>query len=146
MKTSKNLKLKKGDIVYYISQYGDKLSLIANGYDGDSIKEFERVGSVITKVERPIQYKTIYEAPEPILDQKEKEYLETLIRPFKDDVLTIAKVGNLRFSFIQISYKDFEDGSTLNLHLPRFQGNSMYKGMEPDREYTINELGLFEGE
>ena len=140
--------LKKGDIVYLAD--GHNVVVDTDCFDTKTLPrlvthiEYKPSYGSVVKVERPVKYETIYEAPKQILDQREKEYLEAVIRPFKDDVLNIAKVGNLRFSFIQILYEDFEDDSTLNL--PHFQSGSMYKGMEFDKNYTLDELGLFKGE
>lgn len=139
MKKLDDIVLKMGDIVYY----EDSPSIIYRG-DGEhkKVRNCLAMTEHIVKIERPIKYETIYEAPKSILDKEEKEYLEAVIRPFKDNVLNITKVGSLRLSFIQILYKDFEDDSTLNL--PHFQSGSMYKGMELNKEYTLEELGLFE--
>ena len=75
--------------------------------------------------------------------KEEKKYLENVIRPFKDRVDSIVKLlDTLERQFIRIRC-----GSSLT-DLPRFDSkkDTMYKGMELDKEYTLKELGLFEGE
>lgn len=77
----------------------------------------------------------------PILDQEEKEYLSAVIKPFINNVTDIAKYRRTSDSreYIVINFKDTE-----GLILPRFQENTMYKGMELDRKYTLADLGLFQ--
>lgn len=73
------------------------------------------------------------------LNREEKQYLENVLRPFKDEVVFIEKNGGCRgteYLFIQLK-KD-------SLFLPSFEQNSMYIGMEVDKKYTLKELGLFE--
>lgn len=75
-----------------------------------------------------------------ILDEEEKRYLEGVIRPFKDKVKYIEKIGNILEEYIWIEIKgDY-------IKLPFFKANTMYKGMELDKVYTLKELGLFEEE
>lgn len=79
---------------------------------------------------------------EPILDEAEKRYLSAVIRPFKDQIISIYKE---QFGFnhesIIIEYYDF-DRSQSTLCLPQFEKSSMYAGMECDRKYTLEELGI----
>lgn len=84
------------------------------------------------------------EAPD-ILDKVEKEYLSNVIKPFKHRVISIEKLGcinNKYFIGIKINSKLVDYGEEY-LSLPFFQ-NKMYQGMEPDKEYTLAELGLFQ--
>ena len=86
------------------------------------------------------QYEII-KTSKPILDDKEKEYLSAVIKPFRNKVYTIAKYddGDDNF-YIQIAIKQnvyFE-----YIDLPYFKKGTMYKGMELDRNYTIEELGI----
>lgn len=86
---------------------------------------------------------TEYIPPKPILDDKEKEYLSAVIRPFRKRISKIEKVKNplyksewIRFSLICDSIIDD------SFSLPSFKTGTMYKGMELDREYSLEELGL----
>lgn len=82
------------------------------------------------------------EHKEPILDDAEKRYLKGVIRPFRNQIISIYKE---QFGFnhesIIIEYYDF-DRSQSTLCLPQFEKGSMYNGMEPGRRYTLEELGL----
>ena len=76
-----------------------------------------------------------------ILDEEEKRYLEGVIRPFKDKVKNIIKNTNYSHQ-CYIGIRLEHEG----IALPYFKENIMYKGMEVDRMYTLEELGLFEEE
>lgn len=83
------------------------------------------------------------EAKEPILDDKEREYLSAVIKPYKNYVTGIVKICNSydknRY-FIRIVSKN--EGRIEYVDLPWFKGNTMYKGMINFKEYTLKELGL----
>jgi hypothetical protein len=81
---------------------------------------------------------TEIEVPD-ILDEKEKEYLSAVIKPFKNRISNISKYKRISdsFEYIVIGLKDAE-----GFILPRFQENTMYKGMELNKEYSLEELGL----
>lgn len=75
-----------------------------------------------------------------LLTKEEKEYLENVIRPFKDIVVYIAKSeidNNLEYLCIDI--KD-----DYHLCFPNFLRNKYYKNLEIEKEYTLKDLGLFE--
>lgn len=71
-----------------------------------------------------------------ILDQKEKEYLNVVIKPFKNRVISIKKVRLVVTEYVEIKLS----GETMNL--PAFKKGKMYKGMEANKQYTLEELGL----
>lgn len=83
------------------------------------------------------------EQDEPILDEVEKEYLSGIIKPWKEKVKFIAKYETYdsKYQFIHITYLDTEI-SMEYIELPSFKPNTMYRGMELDKEYTLKELGL----
>lgn len=77
-----------------------------------------------------------------LLTKEEKEYLEGVIRPFKDIVEYIAKskmTNNLEYLCIQIK-EDY------HICFPNFLRNKYYKGLEIEKKYTLKDLGLFEEE
>lgn len=95
---------------------------------------------MLSEVKRPTKYTTIYKREEPILDDKEKEYLGNVIRPFRDKVKYIVKIrysriNNTAYIFIKINNDDY-------INLPYFKENTMYKNMKINKEYTLEELGL----
>lgn len=93
----------------------------------------------IVRIDRPVEYKTIYKNDE-ILDSTEKKYLAAVIRPFKDKIKTIAKeldIGHNDLCYLNISLKNNDCAN-----LPSFYSKEMYVGMEVDKKYTLEELGL----
>lgn len=75
----------------------------------------------------------------PILDDVEKEYLSAVIKPFRKMIAYIVKA------------QDFDDGKQCiriilqngdGMHFPYLDDDAMYKGMEVNKEYSLEELGL----
>lgn len=126
--------LKNGQVVFV-----DKSST----YGFDSIDEqlrFFNDNVSIVKVERPVKYETVFERKEEILDKTEKEYLANVIRPFRHKIKTIEKTTRISVSSLCYLNILLENNDMANL--PDFKKNSMYKGMEENKEYTLKELGL----
>ena len=73
-----------------------------------------------------------------ILDYAEKKYLSEVIRPFRKEVTCFVKQKDMIYcqDFITILVGD--DYASL----PRFERDTRYKGMEYDKTYTPEELGL----
>lgn len=78
------------------------------------------------------------EYKEEILDYAEKEYLSEVIRPFRKEVTGIVKEKDMIYCQDFITILVGEDYSSL----PRFERDTMYKGMEYDKTYKPEELGL----
>ena len=81
--------------------------------------------------------KEFNESNNEILDNKEKEYLTNVIKPFKDKILYIEKREHLDEEYINIVIKGYDTTT-----FPNFKKGTMYKGMETYRSYTLEELGL----
>lgn len=73
-----------------------------------------------------------------ILDDTEKRYLKSIIRPFKNKVNHISK-EDCYDGDCYISIELDDDG---DINLPYFKKETMYNGMEEDKKYTLKELGL----
>ena len=73
-----------------------------------------------------------------ILDKAEKEYLSSVIKPFKEKVTGIA-IREFSADKCYL-YIDIIGGDGFGL--PKFKQGTMYKNMEIDRKYTLEELGL----
>lgn len=90
----------------------------------------------IIKIEEP-EYQTVYESKPEILDEAEKRYLRGVIKPFRGKVTYIKKfvypTGDAKIDI------NVENWYTC---LPLFPKNKMYKNMEEDKKYTLEELGL----
>ena len=79
------------------------------------------------------------EAKEIELDDVEKEYLSAVIKPFRKMIAYIVKA------------QDFDDGKQCiriilqngdGMHFPYLDDDAMYKGMEVNKEYSLEELDL----
>ena len=77
----------------------------------------------------------------PILDDVEKAYLSAVIKPFRKDVECIEKIKSYygREEYLYITMKKDYDFC----ELPVFEKETMYKGMELDKNYTLEDLGLW---
>ena len=79
----------------------------------------------------------------PILYEVEKKYLSDVIRPFRGNVTYIVKQ---RYYWSDQEYisivLQLSDGFRDSTNLPNFERNTMYKGMEIDKKYSLEELGL----
>ena len=78
------------------------------------------------------------EYKEPILNGEEKEYLSAVIRPWRDKVSSIKKQGYYDYEYICI----YTNVDIQEVELPNFEKGTMYKGMELDKEYSLDELGI----
>lgn len=77
---------------------------------------------------------------EPILDDVEKEYLQAIIKRFGREIKYIAKFKSACSENRQYIHIGFYEGDGFSF--PYFKANSMYKGMELNKSYTLKELGL----
>lgn len=97
----------------------------------------------IIKVERPVEYKTVFERVEDekkeILDEVEKEYLKAVIKPFKEKVVCIYKSDSCRIPKKEILTIQLNNSE---INFPCFKKGTMYKGLKLGILYTLKELGL----
>lgn len=113
----------RGDGKYIIDQEGNESAILIDGsFDADVWEEYK----------------------EDILDEKEKKYLSTVIKPFRDRVCSICKLELISCNqFIHMEVKRYdEDTSHDYINLPIFRKDTMYKNMKVGKDYTLKELGL----
>lgn len=79
-------------------------------------------------------YEEVKSAP---LTDIERAYLGAVIKPFRDQIVYITKVALSFKEYIKICTKDNVDSD-----LPLFLKGKYYAGMEAEKEYTLEELGL----
>jgi hypothetical protein len=84
---------------------------------------------------------------EPILTASEKEYLSNVIKPFRGkSPITVEKFGSgylpdkegIIIWIYHVDNANIKDA----VFFPYFEAGEMYRGMEADREYSLEELGL----
>lgn len=92
----------------------------------------------IVKVERPVKYETVFERKEEILNEAEKRYLSGVIKPFRDEIDFIRKEkwSDSEQYIVLVNKSSIRKTGTL----PAFAKNTMYRNMEVDRDYTLEEL------
>lgn len=113
----------------YLQSKIDKLNSQMN-------RDFHKTKKEIKELKEQI-HKLQSEEDKSILDKEEKEYLSAVIKPFRDKVEHIRKKYFGKDEYIEIKLIGNNSGG-----LPDFEKNTMYKGMERDRKYTLKELGL----
>lgn len=127
--------IKYGDRIVYEALNGNTLTMIAGkSFDGMNLADFTIKFGNIRTIERP-HYQKIYSRE--ILDTKEKEYLSVVIEPFRNKVNKITK---RQYEDIEWIYVSFANNDWFSL--PAFNKNKMYKGMNGNRSYSLEELGL----
>ena len=75
-----------------------------------------------------------------ILTDKEKAYLSAVIKPFRDRVKYITKM-DITYSKSKREFICIRINRECIL-FPKFARETMYKGMEANERYTLEELGL----
>lgn len=87
---------------------------------------------------------------EPILNDMEKEYLNAVIKPFRDRVRSIRKTEDdgdhqyIRVTVARYDQKETGKGNCVyeDINLPSFKKDMKYINMETNKNYTLEELGL----
>lgn len=87
---------------------------------------------------------TVVKLPKNILTEKEKDYLLSIISPFRNRVEYISKYDyRSEYEYIKIKYNEIYDTHpTFSIILPCFEKGTMYTGMQVDKAYSLNELSL----
>ena len=87
------------------------------------------------------------EYKEPVLNEEEKKYLSVVIKPFRDRVIYIKKIdvylGCNKYDEYILGELGNKDDVVDTFALPYFPKGNMYKGMETNQKYTLEELGLW---
>ena len=88
-----------------------------------------------------------WKAYREILTDRERKYLSAVIRPFRDRVKYIYKANEIddcsQLIFIYMERYDYEENLRCEyMGLPHFKKDTMYKGMETGKKYTLADLGL----
>lgn len=80
------------------------------------------------------------EYKEPVLDSTERKYLSAVIKPFRKDVKYIRKNGSCFLSEMEVIVAILKNDDSMIF--PYFKKGMMYKGMQINKKYTLEELGL----
>lgn len=158
-----NKKIKVIDLLNMLAneerdQLPAKIKLLGKVYVLDKIQPIEYssymlenesnydVGKLPIDLNKPWLNEEITIIEEPILTDEEKEYLSTVIKPFRDRIKNISKYKSEfgeRYGYREYIHINFiENDSDCGLELPSFPENTMYKQIVLYEEYTLEELGL----
>lgn len=96
-------------------------------YKQKLLKEFEEVDKYFEEKEK--------NEKKPILTEEERDYLTVVIKPFRNKIRYIKKTGYGE-EYIEIKL----DGDYALL--PSYEEGRTYEGMEKEKSYTLEELGL----
>ena len=120
-----------GNVMYRLTEEGLEYFSCGNGFTISSTLNYLLNG----------EYKVV-KIPKPVLDDVEKEYLSTVIKPFRNRIKYFFKFpcANSNYEAIAAVKKgrDYYD----SLSLKKKKKGSMYKGMELIKEYSLEELDL----
>ena len=118
-------------VVYRKNFYFTEYSLFAVGDDNPEIGVLNHLLNG--------NYKVI-KLPKPVLTDEEKEYLSTVLKPFRNEIDYIYKCSTYRGEkeYIAISFKRI----TRDMFFPEYPTGTMYKGMILNKEYSLDDLGL----
>lgn len=134
----KNLKRNysfSGLVYTYPYSYEPTTTIENYTFDIENYKQRNMLSNDIDKKIKNIRI--VYEFEQEILDEAEKEYLSNVIKPFRNKVVSISKNKCIdEDAYIVIELKEDD------ICLPYFNSKSMYRGMEINKEYTLEELGL----
>ena len=128
-------------LTFHVSRYKNGIVKAIDIYhDAKRIEKIKILGGAcITQSINAICNWLEEEYKPPILDYVEKAYLSAVIKPFREDVKYIEKLNPSCLKGKQyLRIELINDYFTL----PIFAEGTMYKGMEVNKRYTLEELGL----
>lgn len=96
---------------------------------------------ILKEIEEVDKYFEELEKKRPKLTVEEKAYLSAVIKPFRDRVEFIKKRSFSTTKRGKVEYIAMDLG-TDDVCLPVFEKGKYYQGLELDREYDLEELGL----
>lgn len=77
---------------------------------------------------------------EPLLDKAERKYLRNFLSPFRNEVEGIMLEYRVPLlDYVVLAIHTYDDW----IYLPPFKNGEMYKKLEINREYTLEELRLW---
>ena len=100
-------------------------------YKKEKFEDIKEVDKYFEELEKKEQ--------KPKLTDKEREYLSAVIKPFRDKINFIIKRS---FPFVYVEEYICIDLTKERVCLPLFEEGKYYQGLELDREYDLEELGL----
>ena len=78
-----------------------------------------------------------------LLDCIDRKYFNIFLAPFRDNIQYIAKLPCLSFSHEYIKIRYVKNFIHDDVDLPEFKAGTMFKKLELDKQYTLEDLCLF---
>lgn len=129
-----------------IREYGTALYLRGTSKDRDSGWFKYEYSSIKKAIAAAVMFEDLIkewnEKNVDILDEEEREYLSTVLAPFKNRNVKITKRQGSIMEFIEVKMKRKNSIMPEYIEFPYFEAGTMYTGMEVDKEYTLEELKL----
>ena len=102
-----------------------------------SIPEFNHLFKNVMADGEPIRFR------EPILDDAEREYLKAVFKPFSNRIKCVSK-QQCKYMWKGTEYIEvlMTEPNGDSAQLPVFKSGAMYKGMNLNKAYTLEELGI----
>jgi len=147
-----NVKIGKEYIITNVSKIKKEHSLTEDYYINErfKVRELKKSASTCNSIyidfendilSRPISVLGDFDYKEvPILTDKEREYLSAVIKPFRYKIAEIRKISSDKEQIAIL----FDNGT--DIWFPDFEKGTMYTGMEANKGYTLDELGLWKVE
>ena len=128
-------------LTFHVSRYKNGIVKAIDIYhDAKRIEKIKILGGAcITQSINAIGNWLEEEYKPEILTDKEKAYLSAVIKPWKNKIKFIEKFED---TYDKERILIWIIGDCRNIYLPQFEKGKMYKGIETDKEYTLEELGL----
>lgn len=108
---------------------------VSSDESGNMYKSMNAFGNLFKDVKKgadPICFRN------PILDDTEREYLKAVFKPFHQHIRYVKKV-KYNEGLVEYIKAGVNDDS---MDLPNFKAGEMYIGMEPNKEYHLDDLGI----
>lgn len=127
-------------LTFHVSRYKNGIVKAIDIYhDAKRIEKIKILGGAcITQSINAIGNWLEEEYKPEILTDKEKAYLSAVIKPFREKVEYVYKIC------LEIDKREYLEISLENgvISFPCFEKGTMYRGMELNKRYTLEELGL----
>lgn len=117
----------------------DHLAVSTDGQIGDCRNKMSCSGCIFDGGDCRKKVKDWLNSDSDILSNKEKQYLQNVVKPFQQKVKYICKYTYNNTERIGIAID-----ADANIFLPTFKKGTMYKGMKVNKNYTLAALGLKE--
>lgn len=78
-----------------------------------------------------------------LLDCIDRKYFNNFLRPFRDNIQCITKTEGFAYSCEFIKITHLNNSHSSYIYLPEFKAGTMFKKLELDKWYSLNDLDLF---